>query len=92
MKICDTLISTKIKNLPFSSFVDLESLSLEELQSKRLKQQIKEKAKVNKTLETKKPQQMQRIGTFVLGGEGGNPVGKAQIRTALSKASLLFLG
>lgn len=56
----------------------------------RLKQQIKEKAKVNKTLETKKPQQMQRIGTFVLGG--GNPVGKAQIRTAFSKASLLFLG
>lgn len=36
----------------------------------RLKQQIKEKAKVNKTLETKKPQQMQRIGTFVLGGGG----------------------
>lgn len=56
----------------------------------RLKQQIKEKAKVNKTLETKKPQQMQWIGTFFLGKK--NPVGEAQIRTTLSKASLLFLG
>lgn len=57
----------------------------------RLKQQIKGKATVNKTLETKEPWQMQWIGTFFSGGKK-NPVGKAQIWTTLSKASLLFLG
>lgn len=38
----------------------------------RLKQQIKEKAKVNKILATKRPQQMQWIGTFFLGRKKKN--------------------